>query len=192
MDENPVDAAALLGAALAVVLAVLIAEGPFDYMNAAVAVTVLAILYAYQWNRPRARWELSLALSCTIGIVATLLVGLVGEIIESRSGFNLEGHIECHADGDNPAHYKCAMVSNLATWVTPCSWVIITVALFAIDRGRQKQRRTPVDQLDRDDGPSARTDGGAAAKEPPLEPGKSPSQTGQGHRAKEGSAKRKH
>jgi hypothetical protein len=113
MDENPLDAAALLGAALAVVLAVLIAEGPYDYMNAAVAVTVLSIIYAYQWNRPRARRELSPALSCTIGIVATLLAGVVGEIITSRSGFSLEGHIECHADSDNPAHYRCAMVSNL-------------------------------------------------------------------------------
>jgi hypothetical protein len=28
------------------------------------------------------------------------------------------------------------MVSNVASWVTPCSWVIITVALFTIDRKR--------------------------------------------------------
>ncbi|WP_244808005.1 hypothetical protein [Caballeronia zhejiangensis] len=141
MDENPVDAAALLGAALAVVLAVLIAEGPFDYMNGVVSITVLAIIYAYQWERPRPQRKLSLALSCTIAIVATLLVGVAGEIV--TSGLSLKGHLECTTTADTPPLSKCVQASNLPFWIPPTSWVVITLVVYAIDRHKQRRKSSP-------------------------------------------------
>jgi hypothetical protein len=139
MDQEHVDAAALLGTALAVVLAIMVAEGPFDYMNVPVAMTVLAIIVAYQWNRPRPSRIQSFALSCTIALVSTLIVGVLAEIYATQ-GFELEGTTKCQSPEIASIMYKCWRESKVPPRVVPISWVALTVGLFVFDRWIQRRR----------------------------------------------------
>jgi hypothetical protein len=145
MQQEHVDAAALLGTALAVVLAVLVPEGPFDYMNFAVGITVLAIIGAYQWGRARPLRIQSIAMSCTVALVATLNVGVIAEICVS--GFRLDGHIECMYLTSASGMYKCWRDTNVPPWVVPTSWALMTVALYAVDRYIQRRRLAATPQI---------------------------------------------
>ena len=174
MQQEHVDAAALLGTALAVVLAVLVPEGPFDYMNFAVGITVLAIIGAYQWGRARPLPIQSIAMSCTVALVATLIVGVVAEICVS--GFRLEGHIECMYLTSTSGMYKCWRDTNVPPWVVPTSWVLMTVALYAVDRCIQRRRLAATPQfhpkaMEKPDGDRTEAREAASGVAAPLLPG---------------------
>jgi hypothetical protein len=117
----------------------MVAEGPFDYMNVPVAITVLAIIVAYQWNRRRPSRIQSFALCCTIALVSTLIVGVLAEIYATQ-GFELEGTTKCQSPRTASIMYKCWRESNIPPWVVPISWVAVTVGLFVFDRWIQRRR----------------------------------------------------
>jgi hypothetical protein len=87
-DVDHVDPAALGGAAIAAVLAIMLTKGPYDWLNVVEGVTLVLILFAYQSNRPR-NLPQSMAFGAVVALVFLPIIGVALELI--RGGGSLEG-----------------------------------------------------------------------------------------------------
>jgi hypothetical protein len=85
-QSQPIDSAALAASATAATLSILIAQGPFHPLNAAVGVTLTTLLLAYELKRCREGFQ-NLAFGMVCALCTLLVVGFLREL--SLSGFNL-------------------------------------------------------------------------------------------------------
>ena len=105
MTKPNFDVAALPGATLAAVLATFIPKGPFGFLSGIVGVTLIAILYAYEFPRLRTTAQ-SFALGCVIGLSSILVFGFIAEYWLNKG----QGTGGAESDTDVPIN------TLLATW----------------------------------------------------------------------------
>lgn len=136
-----IDAAALAGAAMAASLSVLIAEGPFEWMNVVVGMSLLALVWAFEGRRPR-RWRQSLAYGATVSLCALLCVGFVLEVWLSPQRYAMLTSSPRHVQ---QMRADAALTEKAVSEVPPLwivgSWVVIGALVFARDVWRNRARR---------------------------------------------------
>lgn len=112
--QQAIDSAALAGAATAAAVAVFVVPGPFVPLNAALGLTLLAIVLTYEMKRFRYRWQ-NLAFGCVCGLCALLVLGFVSEFL--YSGFDLRYWEKL----ENPPR------SNVNQWFLFFGWASLAV-----------------------------------------------------------------
>jgi hypothetical protein len=126
-NQEHIDSAALAGATLAGVLAVLVPEGPFDWTGPVVGITLLALIYAYIWRGRRTRAQ-SVAVAAVVAFCSLLIFGVFLELICGH------GHLSGHLREDT---HK--VESNVESWWLATIWLIVTVICALVDRSHQKR-----------------------------------------------------
>lgn len=120
-DREPFDAAALAGAILAGVLASMVAEGPFEWTNVAIGVTVLSLLIAYLGRRKRTVGK-SIAFSTVFAYSSLLIFGFIFE----RWWPDLP-NAEIYEGKSHVSHGRLLII-----------WLIVSSIVFVIDQVRMR------------------------------------------------------
>lgn len=108
------DSAALSGACLAAVLAIMIDPGPFDLMNLAVGITLLLLIIGFEtWPRSGRR---AVALAATTSFIFLLVVGPLAELCY---GGDFDGEVR-NRELDTAIRHD---------WLLPAIWAGSTILL---------------------------------------------------------------
>lgn len=118
-DEH--DSAALGTAALAGALTIIAEPGPYDLLNLITGVTILLILWSYEYQKPRGPRK-SLAFAAVCAFVAILVLGPIFEYFFS---FN--------------QHYS-PKNSRVDSWLIAIFWGMITAVVYFHDKKEQSKR----------------------------------------------------
>jgi hypothetical protein len=78
MKKREIDSAALGGSAIAAVLTVALAKGPFDPVSFIIGVTLVALILAYELNNGRTLAQ-SIAFGAVLGLCSLLFLGFLVE-----------------------------------------------------------------------------------------------------------------
>jgi hypothetical protein len=119
--EGPkIDPAALASATVAGILAFFLDPGPFDPLSIVVGVTLLTILFAYEFRRGRSNLQ-NLAFGTVCGFIGLLVVGPLFELI-----------FALRASGEWPKNDKGDEVSRVTTWHLLFLWIILSGLFWRI------------------------------------------------------------
>lgn len=123
------DAAALAVATAAGAISLVTESGPYDWFAGIIGLTLLAVIWAYEWVRERT-WQQRLALAMCSAFISMLVLGVVLEI--SYSGIELDGicpptglpyTFDCPVDGDSAVPEPFLL----------CFWPLLTAIYFIAD-----------------------------------------------------------
>ena len=104
--------------------------GPFDWLNGVVGITLLSVVFGYERQRPRDRFQ-SIALAFVCGFCSLLILGLVLELHLGK------GSLEGIPDQDGK---PISLVPNVLLTVL---WGIVADVCYVVDRLWQKRIDKP-------------------------------------------------
>jgi hypothetical protein len=142
-EHSGTDIAALSAGVVAVSVALFITPGTYDLMNLVISVTLLAVIVGYVLPSARGRMQ-SIAVATAIGLAAVPGIGFLLEVYLSPPGAWAKVFIgeyefprEAYKFRDDVA------LSNVPNWQIVLGWLLISLAMFIVDRNLQKRREAP-------------------------------------------------
>ena len=127
--EESIDSAALAGATIAAVLAVVIPKGPFDVMSIPIGLTLVMIILAYEGRRPRRRVARRLAFAASTGFSLVLVIGPMIEL------WLHHGDIRLFLEGGQESE------GLVKPWMNAAAWFALGSSVFFLDRRWQRRWR---------------------------------------------------